>query len=270
MGGNRKVPRERMRSRFGIVAVLSCAVTMAACTHLSGEEQDVQSLTQSLQSEPTLPGESASPSPISIVWRNRSPEIKTQLLQAELANNTSQELFVTLELVASGLDGRVVSRPYGQRRLQAGATSLVSIPVHDIPVQSAGMSSMFMLVADYSLTIDLSEPLPSALALGATEITQRSSSAPRRVTFDTDFGAATIRTNSAQAALSTPPYDDATQRQQQVIGRIFDPNSGVFRNFGELLASASDQQAEDIPIMNEPYDMPSTGSSADPVVQEAP
>jgi hypothetical protein len=104
---------------------------------------------------------------VTIGWKQAlgggAVKASTELLTAQLTNNTKANQQGKIVASASGLDGRLVERTLGAFNLAAGATKDVSLPISGLPVQSQGSLSFARLQVEIAGPVGPVRPASTSL-----------------------------------------------------------------------------------------------------------
>jgi hypothetical protein len=151
------------------------------------------------------PGKTA----VSIGWKQAlgggALKASSELLAAQLTNNTNVAQRGKIVVSAVGLDGRVAERTLGAFNLAPGATSDVSLPISGLPIQSEGSLSFAILQAEMAGPVGPVRPASTSLVY---------------YIFDNDYAQAQLYTSSEVATLPNGGLRAADP--MDVRGRVVD------------------------------------------------
>lgn len=102
-------------------------------------------------------GESAGFAPVTVSWTDGTKLGRFEpsaTLAGTVTNHSGSSRDVAVDVVALGLDGRMVVRPMTTVRVPARGSSTVSLTLSDVPIRSVGSETTFWLRARAGVTID--------------------------------------------------------------------------------------------------------------------
>lgn len=180
-------------SPFTMIGVALCAASVAACARGSELREDHSETAQALASVPPPVGDHGpSAQAISARWLGSGTG---PTMVARVQNSTPEGKIVDVGLVGLDPYGREVARNLGRRKIDPHSALDLSIPVRDLPVQSAGHASVIAIAVTHE--VDLRFPDGSSKRLS-----HRVHSSPVYVTFDEQFANASSKTPAEQAKAS--------------------------------------------------------------------
>lgn len=102
-------------------------------------------------------GDSASPAPVTVSWTDAATSGRFEpstVLWGTVINHSKAARDVRVEVVALGLDGRLVVRPLTTVHVGANGSSAVSLTLAEIPIRSVGSETVFWLRAHSGVSTD--------------------------------------------------------------------------------------------------------------------
>lgn len=144
--------------------------------------------------------EQASPQAVVISWEDTASSVHGSSLSVRLRNTSGEDLMLAPKLIVIGPYGDVVERPLGRRKLKAGSSQLLRMPVKDLPIQTLDQPTAAQILTTYT-SHQPANPLGAGVEPDDTTLV--AFSPVRYITFDADMRAATVRTMEAQGKINT-------------------------------------------------------------------
>ena len=186
-----------------LVAGASVLVALSVCAQTPNDvpEATVQQPLQTRARSGDSPGRQA----LAVYWESRVSSERTTVLRAQLQNATGASKEVSVSLMGVDPHGEIVTRALGTYTVDAKSSVPLRIPIADLPVQSADLSSMVNIVASCQMSFVTPDGTGRARSY-------RFYATPLHVTFDSDWKGATVRSTSEQAKLNGVQFQRAAPR----------------------------------------------------------
>ena len=133
-----------------LVAGASVLVALSVCAQTPNDvpEATVQQPLQTRARSGDSPGRQA----LAVYWESRVSSERTTVLRAQLQNATGASKAVSVSLMGVDPHGEIVTRALGTYTVDAKSSVPLRIPIADLPVQSADLSSMVNIVASCQMS----------------------------------------------------------------------------------------------------------------------
>jgi len=228
-----------------IIAAYSSAFFGAQACIQSPNSTDVAVTKQALEATPSavqddgqqLADDGTSAQAVSLTWDDQESKQQANVLSATLKNNTNSSIKVEIKVLANGPNGQIVTRPLGNRVLQAQESKTIKVPIGDLPIQSVGVSTAVTIVASYPGAS--TDPLTGE---AVTPPTLDTFAVHRHITFEADFSQATIRSEAAQIEANLPAYSGESSPGLTAL-RVYDSKTGAVKQASSITTSDNGQPA---------------------------
>ncbi|MDD9966724.1 MAG: hypothetical protein OXR73_10885 [Myxococcales bacterium] len=218
-----------MRRLLAIPTVVACvACTQSAPAPQTEVGREEQGLDQKAAAEAS---EIPSAQAVAIEWDD-PPGTASARLTAILVNTVEQDVMVDLTLQAASPTGEVTTRSMGRRRVPAGKSVSVGVPVASLPAQSVGMPSTVVIHTKYSVTYTQTDGNGPPSDGPSLQRNYHNFSSTLEVEFEEGFKLA--RANRLGSVARTEKGLSALQSV-----RLFDRDTGLFKEHAEPTSEAA-------------------------------